>query len=130
MSRLPHLANDTSNSTEDGGSGASRRIHARLAVRQPVALVMTDGSVRSGTTVDVSRLGLSLTTEKPIAPSSKCQVRVEWTSEGVSKSVEIAAKAVYSSYSGPKCFRIGLIFTEKGTEATALVQHLISESGA
>jgi hypothetical protein len=125
MSRLPHLANDTSDSTEDTGSGASRRTHARLAVRRPVSLTMSDGSVRSGTTVDVSQLGLSLTTDKPIAPGSKCQVRVEWVTGAAPKSVEIAAKAVYSSYSGPKCFRIGLIFTEKGADAMALVQHLL-----
>lgn len=130
MSRLPHLANDTSDSAEDGGSGASRRTHARLAIRRPVSLAMPDGSQRAGTTVDVSQLGLSLTTDKPIAPGSKCQVRVDWTSGGMAKSVELAAKAVYSSYSGPKCFRIGLIFTEKGSDAMTQVQHLLNEGGA
>lgn len=131
MSRLPHLANDTSDSTDDGGStSASRRTHARLAVRRAITLTMADGSVRAATTVDVSRIGLSLTTDKPVAPGSKCQVRVDWTAGGVPKSAEIAAKGVYSSYSGPKCFRIGLIFTEKGADAAMLVQHLINEGGA
>ncbi len=129
MSRLPHMANDTPDSTEDAGSGASRRIHARLAIRRPVSLTMSDGGVRAGTTVDVSQVGLSLTTDKPIAPGSKCQVRVDWTSGGAARAVDIAAKAVYSSYSGPKCFRIGLIFTQKGSEAMTLVQHLLSEGG-
>lgn len=112
MSRLPHLANDSTASTGDAGSDASRRIHARVAIRRPVSLVMADGSIRAGTSVDVSQLGLSLTTDKPIAPGSRCQVRFEWQAHGATEAIELGAKAVYSSYTSPRNFRIGVVFVD------------------
>lgn len=112
MSRLPHLANDSTESNTDTGTGASRRIHARVSIRRPVALLMADGSTRVGTTVDVSQLGLSLSTDKPIAPGSKCQVRFEWQAAGILESIELGAKAVYSSYTSPRNFRIGVVFID------------------
>ncbi|MBC7702184.1 PilZ domain-containing protein [Aquabacterium sp.] len=112
MSRLPPLAHDQPDAADAAGKASSRRIHARLAIRRPIGLVMADGSVRSATTVDVSQVGLSMTTDKPIAPGSKCQVRLEWHSGGALQSVALAAKSVYSSYTSPKNFRIGLLFVE------------------
>lgn len=112
MSRLPPLANDQPDAADAAGTASSRRIHARLAIRRPIGLIMADGSVRSATTVDVSQVGLSMTTDKPVAPGSKCHVRLEWHSGGALQSVELAAKSVYSSYTSPKNFRIGLLFLE------------------
>ncbi|RZL01317.1 MAG: PilZ domain-containing protein [Rubrivivax sp.] len=127
MSRLPHLANDRTDSTGDAGSGSSRRIHARLALRRTISLLMADGSARVGTTVDVSQLGLSLSTDKPIAPGSKCQVRFEWQSGGAPESIELGAKAVYSSYTSPRDFRIGVVFTDT-KRVPAFLQALMGDS--
>ncbi|MGH6647020.1 PilZ domain-containing protein [Aquabacterium sp.] len=126
MSRLPHLANDSADSTGDAASGASRRIHARLAVRRTISLVMADGSTRVGTTVDVSQLGLSLSTDKPIAPGSRCQVRFEGQAGGPPESIELGAKAVYSSYTSPRNFRIGVVFIDT-KRVTAFLQALMGE---
>ncbi|MDI1257793.1 PilZ domain-containing protein [Aquabacterium sp.] len=112
MSRLPPLAHDQPDAADAAGTASSRRIHARLAIRRPIGLIMSDGSVRSATTVDVSQVGLSMTTDKPVAPGSKCQVRLEWQSGDALQSLELTAKSVYSSYTSPKNFRIGLVFLE------------------
>jgi hypothetical protein len=106
------LANDSTASVGDAGSGSSRRIHARVAIRRSVSLTMADGSTRVGTTVDVSQLGLSLSTDKPISPGSRCQVRFEWQAHGATETIELGAKAVYSSYTSPRNFRIGVVFID------------------
>lgn len=127
MSRLPHLAKVSTAPSSESGSGESRRLHARLAIRRAISLVMADGSTRIGTTVDVSQLGLSFSTDKPIAPGSKCQVRLEWQSGGVAESIELGAKAVYSSYTSPRDFRIGVVFADR-KRVQAFLQALMGDA--
>jgi len=125
MSRLPSV-NHPQDQTQAPGTGTSRRVDTRIAVRRAIVLVMADGSHRPGTTVDISLRGASLNTDKPIPPGSKCQLLVERLSGEGGQTVGIAAKTVYSSYSAPKVFRIGLVFTEGEASATAVIHELMS----
>lgn len=125
MSRLPSV-NQPPDQTQASGAEGSRRVDTRIAIRRPIVLTMADGSSRPGTTQDISQRGASLTTDKPIPPGSKCQLVVECSAAEGPRTVEIAAKAVYSSYSAPKVFRIGLVFTEGEARATAVIHELMA----
>ncbi|RZI83709.1 MAG: PilZ domain-containing protein [Rubrivivax sp.] len=126
MRRLPPLATEPSDSTHTSTAANSRRTDIRMAIRHPVALVMADGSTRQATTIDISQRGLSLTTDKPVAPGSKCRVVIQGTPGAQTAMAEIAAKAVYSSYVAAKHFRIGLTFHVTDSETAAFVQTLMA----
>lgn len=123
------MANDPSDSAHAAaGSASSRRVDVRVVLKQPITLLMGDGSQRPATTVDVSQRGMSLTTDKPITPGSRCRVVVQAAALGQPGTVEIAAKAVYSSYVAARHFRIGVVFSEGEAQAVALIQALMAGS--
>lgn len=72
------------------------------------------GNERRGTTMDLSAEGLSLSTDRPIAPGSRCTLFLRPTPEDVWLKLEV--KAVYSSYTAPGDFRIGVVFLPQDAE--------------
>lgn len=96
----------------DPASMPGRRTRSRLTFESPVVLTMADGSTREATTHDISLAGLSVVTERPIAPGSRCTVVLALSQAGHDTDLTLAAKAVYSSYTAPRQFRIGLVFTQ------------------
>lgn len=102
---------------------ASRRQQPRNSLRVPVSIAIAGGPERSGTTVDLSRDGLSLTTDRPITPGSRCTLRL--ASDGVVDSLRVEVKSVYSSYAAPGDFRIGMVFTDPAHEAHAQLRALL-----
>lgn len=125
MSRLPSVK-QPQDQAQASGAEPGRRVDNRISVRRTIVLTMADGSQRPGTTQDISLRGASLTTDKPIPPGSKCQLVVERASEDGPRTVAIAAKTVYSSYTAPRVFRIGLVFTEGEANATAVIHELMA----
>lgn len=103
---------------------ASRRQQPRNALRVPVTIAIAGGNERSGTTVDLSRDGLSLTTDRPIAPGSRCTLRLH--PGNALDSLRFEVKSVYSSYAAPGDFRIGVVFTDPELEAHAQLRALAS----
>lgn len=86
----------------------SRRLQPRNALRWPVMIQVHGGNERHGMTMDLSAEGLSLSTDRPIAPGSRCTLLLRPTpDEGW---LQLQVKAVYSSYTAPGDFRIGMAF--------------------
>lgn len=86
---------------------SSRRTQPRNLWRCPVTILFADGAERRGTTVDLSGDGLSLSTDRPIAPGSRCVLRLH--AGDLPREVRVDAKAIYSSYTAPGDFRIGMV---------------------
>jgi hypothetical protein len=123
----PALLRD--NVTMDAGKqqGASRRRHTRVAVRCPVTLTLASGAERKGTTVDLSADGLSLSTDQPISPGSRCRVHLAaLPCRGGIRPLQLDARASYSSYSGPGSFRVGMVFVEPDAESESLLADLVA----
>lgn len=101
---------------------ASRRQQPRNALSVPVTIAIAGGNERSGTTVDLSHDGLSLTTDRPIAPGSRCTLCLY--PANARDSLRFEVKSVYSSYAAPGDFRIGMVFTDPGLDAQAQLRAL------
>jgi hypothetical protein len=86
---------------------SSRRLQPRNLWRCAVTIQLADGGERRGKTVDLSGDGLSLSTDRPIPPGSRCVLRLH--AGGLPREVRVDAKAVYSSYTAPGDFRIGMV---------------------
>ena len=81
---------------------------------------------REGTVQDLSLQGLSLFTARPIEPGSRCTLRFVLPLPQGARAVALAAKAVYSSYTGPGVFRIGMLFMALGGEEQEAIRALLS----
>jgi hypothetical protein len=101
---------------------AGRRRHARIAVRCPLALTLPNGAERNCTTLDMSIEGLSLATDLPISPGSRCRVHIPTLPcRSGPRPLRIEARAVYSSYLGPGSFRIGMVFVNPDEESAGVL---------
>lgn len=89
---------------------ATRRLQPRNALRCAVTITIAGGNERRGTTVDLSHDGLSLSTDKPIPPGTRCTLSLQAPRVADAATLHIDVKAVYSSYSAPGDFRIGMVF--------------------
>ncbi len=89
---------------------ASRRQHPRNLLHCPVSIALVGGGERQGVTVDLSRDGLSLSTQRPITPGLRCVLSLYPPGPGYREPVLLQAKSVYSSYAAPGDFRIGMVF--------------------
>lgn len=89
-------------------AGPSRRLQPRNSLRWPVTIQVIGGAERQGMTMDLSPEGLSLSTDRPISPGSRCTLRLQLPQGAEPLLLEV--KAVYSSYAAPGDFRIGMVF--------------------
>ena len=87
-----------------------RRRGRRTGLRRPCTLHLSGDEQRQGITFDVGVDGLSLYTAKPVAAGTRCEVQFELPGADAAQALRTAAKVVYSSYSGPQGFKIGIIF--------------------
>lgn len=95
-------------------------------LRCPVTIAIAGGSERRGTTVDFSRDGLSISTDRPISPGSRCTLSLQ--PDGTKRSLRFEVKSVYSSYSAPGDFRIGVVFTEADFAAQDQLRALVTQA--
>lgn len=86
----------------------SRRLQPRNALHWPVTIQIHGGNERRGVTMDLSTDGLSLSTDRPISPGSRCTLLLRPSPDDGWLQLEV--KAVYSSYTAPGDFRIGMVF--------------------
>ena len=96
--------------SDAGARDTTRRLQPRNALRCVVTIAIAGGNERCGTTVDLSHDGLSLSTDKPIAPGTRCTLRLQTPRAAGAEPLRIDVKAVYSSYTGPGNFKIGMVF--------------------
>ena len=122
MSSTPPLVKPPPDTASDQGAAPGRRTRSRHALECAVQLTMADGSTRQAITQDISRAGLSLITDRPIAPGKRCILTLQLPHAApgapdqpdmpTPPALALAAKTVYSSYVAPRQFRIGLVFTQ------------------
>ncbi len=116
MSSTPPLVKSPPDTVSGQAAVPGRRTRSRHALECPVQLTMADGGTRQAVTQDISRAGLSLITDRPIAPGNRCTLALQMphpAPQGAPGTpLTLAAKAVYSSYVAPRQFRIGLVFTQ------------------
>lgn len=125
MSSTPPLVKPPPDATDGQAMAPGRRSRSRHALHCPVLLTMVDGSVRRATTQDISRAGLSLMTDRPISPGSRCTLVLDLPqATPEAPALSLAAKAVYSSYVAPRQFRIGLVFTQPDPAIDTLLDPL------
>lgn len=91
-------------------------------MRCPVTITLAAGTERCGTTLDLSAEGLSLFTEQPIAPGTRCTIHVVLPCRSGPRPLQTEARSVYSSYSGPGDFRIGLVFADFDAERDSVIR--------
>lgn len=103
-------------------TGPSRRLQPRNRLHWPVAIQVVGGTERQGMTVDLSQEGLSLSTDRPISPGSRCSLQLQLPGEPEPLLVHV--KAVYSSYRAPGDFRIGMVFLPEEGRSTARLRAL------
>jgi PilZ domain-containing protein len=90
----------------------NRRTTARKALRCPVHLeLLPRGAARDTTMWDIGVQGLSVITDHPIAPGTRCTATFELPLASGARSLGATAKAVYCSYTGPGRFKVGLMFS-------------------
>lgn len=89
-------------------TGTSRRRHARVPLAVPVSLLLSTGAHRDTLSLEISREGLSVMAPRPVAPGTRCVVRLSLP--GQEGELVLPARSIYSSYTGPSAFRIGLVF--------------------
>jgi hypothetical protein len=105
---VPLTRPDDLNDASSRGRRAARRVGLKGA-----ASVLLPGNVeRDVQMADLGEDGLSVMAAKPISPGSRCTVSFDlpFTSQP-STRVSVAAKAVYSSYTGADGFKVGMQFT-------------------
>lgn len=107
-------------------AGPSRRLQPRNALRWAVTIHIAGSPERQGSTVDLSPEGLSLATDRPISPGTRCLLRIQ-PPQGAAV-LELAVKAVYSSYSGPGDFRIGLVFLSQDPQGPERLRTLVANA--
>lgn len=78
-----------------------------------------------GTTVDLSRDGLSISTDRPISPGSRCTLSLQ--PDGAPSRLRFEVKSVYSSYAAPGDFRIGVVFTDTDVSAQDQLRALVDQ---
>jgi hypothetical protein len=89
----------------------NRRSAPRKAIRQPATVVYGDAS-RTVQTWDLGRDGMCLLSARPIAPGTRCTITFELPLGAERIGVVATAKIVYSSYSAPGEFKIGVFFND------------------
>lgn len=125
MSSTPPLVKPPPDAASDPAAAPGRRTRSRQPFHCPVVLTMADGSTRQATAQDISRAGLSVLTERPVSPGSRCTLALGVSAQGVASALTVAAKSVYSSYLGPRQFRIGLVFTQLDSVTDATLRDLV-----
>lgn len=121
----PPLAKVPHRNATDLSSAPSRRQRSRLATQWPLTVELAGASAGEQlTTLDVSRTGLSFVAERPVTPGSKCQVTLQVPMPEGPVMLTAACKSVYSSYIGPRRFRIGLVFTQLDEAGQFLLRQL------
>lgn len=108
---------DDDSATPRNGAASSRRVGVRVALRGAARLRLPGDQLREVTTCDVSREGLSLLTARPVAPGTRCSVEFELPLRDSQVAVTVAAKSMYSSYTGAEGFRVGLQFASLSDDA-------------
>ena len=79
-------------------------------LRQSCEVVFPGSPPRQGYTCELGLDGLSLLTNRPIAPGLRCQIRLDLPTTSGPVAVTLPAKTVYSSFQGTPGFRIGAHF--------------------
>lgn len=108
----PHAAPLPGATDDEPRSPKSRRM--RIGLRGAAQVVLLPGNARRDVQMnDLSSDGLSVMASRPISPGTRCTVSFDVPSAGHASPVHVdaPAKAVYSSYTGPDGFRIGMVFT-------------------
>ncbi len=105
----------------------SRRLQPRNALRWVVTIRIAGGSERQGVTVDLSAEGLSLSTDRPITPGSRCTLLLQPAADEEVLVLEV--KSVYSSYTAPGDFRIGMAFLPQDAEGRDRLRAMAAARG-
>jgi hypothetical protein len=90
----------------------NRRLYTRKVLRAAASVQLPSGP-RDVRTWDVGIDGMSIVSPKPIAPGTRCTVRLELPGSG---PVSVTAKTVYCSLMGPEGFKVGLVFVTPDAE--------------
>jgi hypothetical protein len=86
----------------------NRRSAVRMPLRVPASVALPGGVTREANTLDIGPAGISLLAGRPIAPGTRCTVRFELPLAAGPLILELPARSVHSSYTGPAAFKIGL----------------------
>lgn len=125
MSSAPPPASQDTDQRPGSTPADSRRRHDRINLRCPVQVEIKGASPRDGLVQDLSPQGMSLITARPVEPGSRCVLHFDLPLPGGARQVAWPAKAVYSSYTGPGAFRIGMLFMALSPDDLAAMRALL-----
>jgi hypothetical protein len=103
----------------------NRRTTARKALRCAVHLELPRGAARDTTMWDIGIQGLSVVTDHPIAPSTRCTATFELPLAAGARALSLPAKSIYCSYTGPGRFKVGLAFSTLDAASEAAIDEFV-----
>lgn len=106
-------------------TASNRRAAARKALSTSAKVVLPAGE-RDVRLRDLGSDGAALTTNRPIAPGTRLELKFElWTNAGV-RPLSVNARVVYSSYQQRDEFKVGVVFTALRPEDAAAIHDYLN----
>lgn len=106
---------------------ANRRAGKRRVLRGPATVAC--GTMQTHARAwDVGLDGVCMLTKRPISPGTRCAASFGLPINGVVTPVTAQVKVVYSSFSGPDGFKLGLVFVDLDSDAAELISRFLAAS--
>jgi len=104
--------------------GSNRRIGRRSMLRGPATLTCASVQILARCW-DLGLDGMCLLTKRPVSPGTRCTVSIDLPSSGAATTLTAEVKVVYSSWSGPDGFKLGLSFIDLDAPTADLISACI-----
>ena len=75
---------------------------------------------------DVGLDGLCLLTKRPMSPGTRCTTSCELPINGVPTPITVQVRVVYSSFSGPDGFKLGMVFLDLREDVADLITRFLA----
>ena len=75
---------------------------------------------------DVGSDGMCLLTKRPLSPGTRCATTFQLPINGAITPITAQVKVVYSSFSGPDGFKLGMVFVDLGEDAADVISQFVA----
>lgn len=75
---------------------------------------------------DVGLDGMCLLTKRPMSPGTRCAATFQVPINGAITPVTAQVKVVFSSFSGPDGFKLGVVFVDLSKDAAELISQFVA----
>jgi hypothetical protein len=97
-----------------------RRLTGRKVLRRDARMLQGDATTKV-LTWDLGTDGMCLLTPRPVQPGTRCRVVFDVPLGHESRTITVAVKVVYSSYTGSSGFKVGTVFSDLDEDAVSTI---------